>query len=300
MRRLRYLVLIAAVAAAGVYLFVYLLRWEWHRAIVAGVFFVAAEVALAAAAILDRLRSIESRLGSGASASSSASIEDQALVRLQEAAPEPRTNFEWLSGQGSGTAVFVPLLLGAGVVLSGAAWLVERVAGITARPVLERGLAARLAPLGLPAGTLAGSARPAPVRRRPVVPHLAAVLAAVAITTAGLDALADAAQNRPDVLLKDTTSSVVVSVDAGSARSPVTATKALWSACTTHVGGEFKLLGVTSLGGGDVQMLVSPRIGKYAERRLRGCVGDAITDRIRARVRSVSVLTGAGQAGGHR
>ena len=304
MRRVRYVILMGAVAATGAYLFVYLFRWEWHRALVAGVLFVAAEVALAAAAILDRLRAIESRLAIGTATvatttlagapTASATTADEALARLKEVAPEPRTNFEWLTRQGGGMPVFVPLLLGAGVVLSGAAWLVERVARVTAKPALERGLAARLAPLGLPAGTLAGAPPPAPVRRRSLVPHVVAVVAAVAIATTGLDALADATQNRPDVVLKGTTSSVVVAVHDGSARSPVVATRALWGACTTQLGGGFKLLGVTALGGGDVQMLVSPRIGKYAERRLRGCVGDATTDRIQARVRSVSVLTGDG------
>ena len=293
MRRLRYLILIGAVVATAAYLFVYLFRWEWHRAIVAGVLFVAAEVALAASTILDRLRAIENRLAAGAGATAHGDASDEALARLKEAAPQPRTSFEWLSGQGTGMSVFVPLLLGAGVVLSGAAWLVERVARFTAKPVLERGLAARLAPLGLPAGTLSGAPPPAPGRRRSLAPHLVAFVAATAIASAGLDALGDAAQNRPDAVLKGTTSSVVVAVDPGSARSPVTATNALWGACTTQLGGGFKLLGVTALGAGDVQLLVTPRIGKYAERRLRGCVGDATTDRIRARVRSVSVLTGS-------
>lgn len=289
MKAVRYAVLIAAVAASSLYLFVYLVRWEWHRALVAGVLFVAAEVALAAAAILDRLRSIEGRLAARAGMAADGS---DALVRLREAAPEPRTSFDWLSRDeaGSGMSVFVPLLLGAGVVLSGAAWLVERLARATAGPVLERGLADRLAPLGLPAGTLAGAAPPPAARRRSLVPHVVVAAAAVAIATMGIDALADATQTRPDTVLRDTTSSVVVSVDSGSARSAITSTKALWGACTTQLGGGFKAVGMTDIGNGDVQILVTPRIGTYAERRLRGCVGDATIDRIVARVRSVTVL----------
>ncbi|HEX2699449.1 MAG TPA: hypothetical protein VHM89_04495 [Acidimicrobiales bacterium] len=292
MRPLRYAFLVAAVVASGIYLFVYLFRWEWHRAVVAGVIFVAAEVALAAAAILDRLRSIEARLASRpGSAQPGAEVAAEALGRLRETAPGPRTSFDWLSREDTGMSVFVPLLLGAGVVLSGAAWVVERVARVTAKPVLERGLALRLAPLGLPAGTLAGTASPpAPFRRRSVVPHLVAVAAAVAVATVGIDALADASQNRPDTVLEGTTSSVIVAVDPGSARSPVTSTKALWGACTTQLGGGFKVVGMTELEAGQVQVLVTPRIGTYAERRLRGCVGDATTDRIRASVRSVTTL----------
>lgn len=291
MRKLRYAILVGAVLATGVYLFVYLARWEWHRALVAGVLFVAAEVALAAAAILDRLRSIEARLAAGTGAGAD-TAGDEALGRLREAAPEPRTNFEWLSRQGSEMSVFVPLLLGAGVVLSGAAWLVERLARATAKPALERGLARRLAPLTLPAGTLAGAPAPVAPRRGSVVPHLLAGVAAIAAATVGLDAMADATQNRPDPVTRGTTSSVVVAVDPGSARRPVTATAALWGACTTQLGGGFEVLGMTDLGAGDVQVLVSPQIGKYAERRLRGCIGDATTDRIRAGVRSITTLTG--------
>lgn len=287
MRKVRYAILLVAVAASGIYLFVYLYRWEWHRALVAGVLFVAAELALAAAAILDRLRSIEARLqavGPGGSATS------DPLARLQETAPEPRTNFDWLSRQGSEFSVFVPLLLGAGVVLSAAAWVVERLARATAGPVLERGLVLRLSPLGMPAGVFAGAPLLVAPRRSSVIPHIVAGVVAVGIATVGLDAMADATQNRPDRYLPGTASSVIVSVDPGSARSSLAATRALWGACTTQVGGEYHLQGMTSLGGGLVRVVVAPQIGKYAERRLRGCIGDAVTDRIRAGVRSVAPL----------
>ena len=290
MRKFRYAVLFGAVVATGVYLFVYLVRWEWHRALVAGVLFVAAELALAAAAILDRLRSIDARLKAGETAV--AVTEGTALTRLRESAPEPRTSFDWLSRPGSEMSVFVPLLLGAGVVLSGVAWVVERVARATAKPALERGLALRLVPLSLPVGTLAGAPVPiAPPRRFPFLP-VAGALAAVAAVSLGLDAMADATQTRPDPITKGTASSVVVAVDPGSARGALKSTQALWGACTTQLGGGFEVLGMTPVGSSAVQVLVSPQIGKYAERRLRGCIGDAGTDRIRASVRSVRVLDG--------
>lgn len=290
MRTLRYAILMAAVVASGIYLFVYLFRWEWHRALVAGVLFVGAEIALASAAILDRLRSIENRITAGAGAAPAAAPADpETIDRLREAQPEARTSFDWLTRQGGEMSVFVPLLLGAGVVLSGLAWVVERLARVTAGPVMERGLALRLAPLSLPAGVFAGAPAPA-ARRRSVVPHVLAAVVAVGLATSGLDALADASQNRPDAKVAGTASSVVVQVNPGSARGPLAATEALWGACTTQVGGEYHLLGVTDLGRGLVQVVVEPRVGKYAERRLRGCFGDAVTDRIQARVQSVRPL----------
>jgi hypothetical protein len=289
-KALRYAILIGAVAASGIYLFVYLFRWEWHRALVAGVLFVGAEIALASAAILDRLRAIESRLQAGAAVAPGADG-PETLGRLREAQPEPRTNFDWLTRQSGEMSVFVPLLLGAGVVLSGMAWIVERLARATAGPVLERGLSVRLAPLSMPAGVFAGA--PAPVaRHRSFVPHVVAGVLAIGLATAGLDALADATQNRPDAKVAGTASSVILHVNPGSARGPLAATQALWGACTTQVGGEYHLLGVTDLGGDQVQLVVEPRVGKYAERRLRGCFGDAVTDRIQASVQSVMPLAG--------
>jgi hypothetical protein len=46
--------------------------------------------------------------------------------------------------------VFVPVLMGAGLVLSGLAWIVERVAKATAGSAMERGLATRLVAFSVP------------------------------------------------------------------------------------------------------------------------------------------------------
>ena len=289
MKKVRYAILTVALLSSGTYLFVYLYRWEWHRALVAGVLFVAAELGLAATAILDRLRSIESRLQGGAVATPAS---EDTLARLKDAAPEPRTNFEWLSRQRSGEmSVFVPLLLGAGVVLSAAAWLVERLARATAGPALERGLAGRLVPLSLPVGTFAGA--PAPVaRHRSVLPHVAIGIGAIAVATLGLDTMADATQNRPDVRRPGTASAVVVNIASRTPRTSLDATRALWGACTTQLGGGHKVVGMSDLGGGDVHVVVKPEIGKYAERRLRGCISDATTDKIAASVVSLRPVAG--------
>ena len=49
-------------AASGAYVFVYLYRWEWNRALVSGVIFLAAEIALLGALILDRVARLGRRL----------------------------------------------------------------------------------------------------------------------------------------------------------------------------------------------------------------------------------------------
>lgn len=143
-------------AGSGVYLFVYLYRWEWNRALMAGVFLLAAQMALSTTAVLNRLRALEA-----AQVAEAARPAPQALARVREAAPPARDHFAWMQPSADRLGVFVPILMGAGFVLSGLAWLVERVARRTAGPALEQGLAARLSAFALPDQGLV----PAPVSR---------------------------------------------------------------------------------------------------------------------------------------
>ena len=148
---------------AGGYLMIYLYRWEWNRALTAGLFVLIAEVALAAAAIMERLRAMEARLARPAPVPTAAGT-DRALRALRHTAPPGRDHFAWLAPRTDQLGVFVPVLMGAGAVLSGLAWLIERLARRTARPVLEHKLAARLGALSLPDDGLVAppSASPAP------------------------------------------------------------------------------------------------------------------------------------------
>jgi hypothetical protein len=285
MKKLRYGIIACAMVASGVYLFVYLYRWEWHRAMIAGLIFVAAEIGLVGAAVLDRLRSLERKLGSKAAAEAP----DEVLGRIKETAPDPKVNFEWLSQQRSGElSVFVPVLLGAGVVLSGVAWLVERVARATARPAMERGLSQQLTPFSIPVGTLQGASAAPAGRRRSLLPHLAAAAVAILVGTVGIDQLADLTQDRPDPVRTDSTSSVLISISSRPARAPLEAAQALWGSCTTQLGSGYRVEALTDLGGGAVEYVVRPEIGRYAERRLRGCIADGSADRIGGRVVSIN------------
>ena len=285
-RRLRYAVAVVALLCTGVYLFVYLYRWEWHRAIVAGVLLIAAEVGIATSVLLDRMRSIERRLDRLADVEAARQVE----ARIQEAAPEPRVNFDWLRQDADRMSVFVPLLLGAGVVLSGLAWVVERVARATAGPALERGLTLRLSPLTLPAG---GLLTPAPLptfapRSRLVALKAAAVVAVVALLGVGYQSLADATQTRPDVVRPGTESTVLVDVVNKRTRVGTMPTAAnLLGACTPQLGPPFTVVGLTLVAGGRVRATISPAVGKNAERRLRGCLEDATSDTVRADVVSI-------------
>lgn len=150
-RRIGLAALVAVMLAAGWYVFVYLYRWEWNRALVSGIIFLAAEVALLGALLLERLAQLKQRLAQFDAAPNG----ERVLNRLRERAPEPARPFAWLGRPQAN--VFVPVLLGAGVVLSAMAWVVDRLARLIAVPTMERGLARKLARLQpAPGGLLGG------------------------------------------------------------------------------------------------------------------------------------------------
>ena len=290
-RHIAYIVPIAAAMAAATYVLVYLYRWEWHRALVAGVFMLALEVGIGFALVIERLRGIESRMD----ASERAAIEATRRT-IAETRPEPSEQFDWLKDAANRMSVFIPILLGAGVVLSALAWGVERLARLTARPTLERQLVLRLQPLTLPSGALLGMA-PATLPTRPHVSQprswrwLILPLAIIPALVLGeaMDGLADATQNRPDTVVSGSAGRVVLRVENRNVPSAdLEMARALWGACAVQIGTTYRLTGLEMLDGGRVELRVRPAVGKYAERRLRGCFEDATTDVVRAEVLDVS------------
>jgi hypothetical protein len=147
-RRLGPLAGIVTLLGSGAYVFVYLYRWEWNRAQVSAAIFVAVEVGLVGWLLAERLRRVERRL-------ELATIDGEArrLHVIRSSAPPARVGFAWLARQDR-MSVFIPVLLGAGALLSAVAWVVERVARATAGRVAEHGLAQRLGALDLPPGGL--------------------------------------------------------------------------------------------------------------------------------------------------
>jgi hypothetical protein len=153
-RRIPMLIGLVTAAAAGWYFFKYLTKWEWNRALVAAAIFLALEIALVGAAMFERMRKLDRSLTELRQSQGRRAREPRAdvLMRVREAAPTPRNPFAWLTPDRSN--VFIPVLLGAGVIMSGIAWVVEKLARATAGPQLERGLAVRLEALAPPAGGL--------------------------------------------------------------------------------------------------------------------------------------------------
>ena len=145
-RRLGLVAAVVTLLASGAYFFVYLYRWEWNRAQVSAAIFVAAEVGVVAWLLTDRIRRLErtiERIGTGPTGGAGPAGATRRLDILRDSAPPPRVTFAWLT-RTDRTSVFIPVLLGAGAVLSGLAWVVERFARATAGRAAERGLSTRL------------------------------------------------------------------------------------------------------------------------------------------------------------
>ena len=145
-RQLGIALAVVVLLTSGTYVVVYLYRWEWTRAEFALLLFLAAEVALLGVMVLGRL--------------DRRPVDPLVLDRVRESAPPPGRPFAWLAPRDGELPVFVPLLMTAGVLLAAVAWLVERIAGRTAVPVMERGLARRLGSLALPDSLLAADDDP--------------------------------------------------------------------------------------------------------------------------------------------
>lgn len=280
----------ASAAACAIYTIIYLYRWEWHRALVAAILLVVAEVALATLAILRRLGALESRLETMTAAPLCApgpASGNDVLERLRESAPPPRPVFAWLTP--NGTNVFLPILLGAGVLASAAAWVVENLARATARPLLEHRLATRLGVLALPAGGLlrpAAAAVAAPARRvPPALRHVILTLVLVVGLGLGYDGLADATQSRHHHPRPGVQTVIELQLRGQLAAAvPDRVVTSLWHMCAGTLQRSLPAPVVVELDRSRFRLEVPADLGDSLSRRIHGCLEDAALDQVQAGV----------------
>lgn len=295
-RRLAMAMVLGVLAASGTYVLVYLFRWEWHRAIITGIFFLAAETALAVMVVLHRLDSIEARMEGLARGGGHAVTTDPVLERLRSTAPEPSKPFEWLDPTSGTTNVFLPFLLGVGAITSALAWVVEHLARRSAVPLLERRLATALAPLALPAGGLVGYG-PVPVPARGSTAR--GRVRALALVTVGLvasvgatgliDLVADAIQTRPDATEAGVRTTVEVQLRGATAdqHTERSATQ-LWGTCSHVLHSRGVGTTIEVLESRRVAFVIPSDVGPHGRQRLHGCLEDAVVDRVQATVVTIS------------
>lgn len=288
-RRIAMVVLVVSGTASTAYLFTYLARWEWQRATIAGLFTVLAVTGLFGTMLLERLGRLERAAHHGSEPTVGPEPAPAALGALRATRPLTSSRyFRWLDPHNTG--VFIPVLLGAGVLLSGLGWVAEKVASHTAVPVAERRLAKRLAGISLPAsllGEVSPEAHHQPGASRSVMPGRSRqgdgrrlgplALAMIALTT-GLAVLllAELTQDRPDTLVAHTSSTVEFSIDVdeqiGTSKHGA---DALWHTCRLTVPEHDIASPLVQLPSGAYAADVRPALGEHGKRRLLGCLGDS-------------------------
>lgn len=298
-------------ATAAAYMVVYIARWEWTRALISASVLIAMLSIVSTVLVLSRIgeltglvRTAIDASGAGgrpgiasapAPATSSAAAApavtaagadgaaDTAEALRSAGRSHAARHFDWLKADG-GTGVFIPVLLGAGMVLSAVAWLVERLSGALAGATLDRRIAAEI-PLDLPLGDRA--ARPVVITRvrtprsRAVVG--VGVVIAVLVLALGVELTRRATQANEAQNTAPGTSSIVLEVRSTSSRDPVATTTVLWSVCAQQLDVAPAITGITSAGR-FVAFSIDRSLGRTAKRRVMGCLEDFTLDRVVAKV----------------
>jgi hypothetical protein len=136
---------VGTLLASTMYMVVSLNRWEWNRALFFGLIVLIAEVGLATGLVLRRLARLEHNTRRDV---------DPAVVQILSETRPTRDRFAWMRESSGQLNVFITFLVGGGVLLSGIAWVVDRVASKTSSPSGEARLASQLYPITYPAGGL--------------------------------------------------------------------------------------------------------------------------------------------------
>lgn len=146
MKKLVWLFALGTFLAAGVYSVISLNRWEWSRALYFGLVVLVAEIGLATGLVLRKL-----------DRHSEAEATDRDEVRdILRSSRVARDRFRWLSPEEvtTRTNVFITMVVSGGIVLSGLAWLLDKVAATTTTSLQEGRLAGDLSRIAYPSDGL--------------------------------------------------------------------------------------------------------------------------------------------------
>ncbi|HEX4983226.1 MAG TPA: hypothetical protein VFV63_16095 [Ilumatobacteraceae bacterium] len=275
-------------AVSGVYVVIDLARWEWNRAIISALVFLSSLVVLVAMMLFRQLHRLEMRMGA---------LEHQRRDVTDVLGTLRATNvagagqrFRWLEQSPDRLTVFVPVLLGAGVVLSFVAYLIERIGGAFAASALDPRTARELAP-DLPLGT--GIVEPVGERalrepvRRPAARAVALVVTVV-LAVVLVQGLRELTQSRPGELTAPGATTIVVDIGQRRQIRPleVVATD-LWSTCRSRLPGPLELVAITPTVGERVRLDLDRALGHTGRARIVGCLEDYTLDLVQADVVSI-------------
>jgi hypothetical protein len=283
--RLGLVVSMLTTALAGVYFVVYLYRWEMHRALVSGVVFLAGEIALATSLVLRRVEQMREQSPNHVGSLPPAATPVAPPPSAEAGAPPP---MPWLGADRFG--VFVPIMLGAGAIVSGVAWVVEQLARSSASSGRADGLDREFAPLAPPVGGLSGGAPHAARPQRHVSPpvgRLAQASIAVFIggLAVGLVTLALLGRSRTDPSTAGERSVIEFEVRTRNDLDVVLAASSLWESCRLSAPDQ-TVVEMVTVEPGAFRLVLEPALGPQTERRLLGCLRDGTIDQVNADLRS--------------
>lgn len=142
MKKLVWLFASAALLSSAVYSIVSLNRWEWSRALYFGLVVLVAEVALGTGLVLRKLGQLQGD-------DTRERDEVRSVLRDQRT---PHNRFAWLEAKEvlSRSNVFITMLVSGGIVLSGLAWVLDKIAANTTTSLEEGRLAGDLTRIAYP------------------------------------------------------------------------------------------------------------------------------------------------------
>lgn len=294
---------------AAAYMVVYIARWEWTRALISASVLTAMLSIVSTVLVLSRIGELTTLVRTATTLHDEAPPAERiGTSRATGAAgdtdrPTPtaaastsmadalrgagRTHadrhFAWLRDTDR-TGVFIPVLLGAGMIVSAIAWLVERLSGALAGATLDRRLADEI-PLDLPLTDR--PERPVPIiRTRPTRTSKAtAVLTIVAVLMLafGIEMTRRVTQSNEAENTAAGTTSIVLDVRSSPPRDAADTATVLWSVCARQLD-EAPAITAIAAAGRLVAFKVDRSLGRTAQRRVMGCLEDFTLDRVVAKV----------------
>ena len=144
MRVAAWMVAVGTLMTAEFFAVLSLTRWEWNRALFFSLVVLIAEVAIDNTLIIRRLASLDRNSG----------VDPAVVDALRQTRPASPHRFRWLEEITRQMHVFITFLVASGIVVSGVAWLADRVAAGTATRAGEDQLARQLGEIAYPSGGL--------------------------------------------------------------------------------------------------------------------------------------------------
>jgi hypothetical protein len=281
-------------AVSSIYVVIDLARWEWNRAVISALVMIAALIVLVAMLIFRQLHRIEQRMDALERAGHADTL---GALRSANAAAAGR-HFQWLERPPDGLGVFIPVLLGAGVLMSLVAYLIERIAGLFAAVTLDPRTASKLGadlPLGnglAPSAHLDSMTRP-PARRPTAL--VTVLVLTLALSMGAVVLLRELTQTRPGEVAAAGTTTVVLDIDQRRQSRPLpTVAEDLFGSCRSRLPGDVELTVITQVDDERVMIEFDRSLGRTGRVRIVGCLEDHTLDRVRADVLSIESMPAGG------